>query len=69
MNRPLLRLGAPLTCASCGHRFEGHWIEGRETADQQCEACGHVTEATWPGFPREPRTVIVRAGDRDHHAA
>lgn len=66
---PLLKLDAPLTCSSCGHKFEGHWVEGDETADQQCPACGHVAEATWPGFPREPRTVVVRAGDRAHDAA
>jgi hypothetical protein len=54
-----LKLAAPLTCPSCGREFMGHWIEDRETADQQCPACGHVFEATWPGFPFEPETVIV----------
>jgi hypothetical protein len=54
-----LRLGAPLTCPSCGHEFEGKWIEDDETADQRCEACCHVFEATWPGFPFEPETVII----------
>lgn len=60
---PLLKLDAPLICASCGHEFEGHWTEGHETADQPCPACGHVCEATWPGFPYEPQMVIV--GEHD----
>ncbi len=58
-----IRLAAPLTCPSCGHKVTGRWLEGQETAAQQCGTCGHIFEATWPGFTFEPETVIVDAGD------
>jgi hypothetical protein len=60
-----ITLTAPLACPSCGHEVAGRWTEGRETAAQQCGACGHVFEATWPGFTFEPETIIVDGGDHD----
>ena len=56
----LIRFAAPLTCASCARGLEGHWIEGHETAAQTCPSCGHMFDATWPGFDFEPERVIVR---------
>jgi uncharacterized Zn-finger protein len=56
---PPLKLGAPLTCPSCRHRFKAHWIEGRETVDQACPSCGHVFKASWPGLPFRDETVII----------
>lgn len=53
------RLGAVLTCPSCGREFPACWAGDRETADRQCPSCGRVFEATWPGFTFEPETVII----------
>jgi hypothetical protein len=53
-----MRLAARITCPSCGRAFIGHWTEGSETAAQQCP-CGHVAEATWPGFTAEPETIVL----------
>ena len=55
----MIRHTAPLTCPSCGCKITGRWLSGQDTADQQCGSCGHVFEATWPGFPFEPEVVIV----------
>jgi hypothetical protein len=59
----VIRLSSPLTCPECGHEFTGRWIEDWETASQQCGACGHIFEATWPGFTFKPETVIVPAAE------
>jgi len=56
--RPISYTG-PLACPECGSKVTGHWLSSRKTADQQCPACGHVWEATWPGFSFEPELVIV----------
>jgi RNA polymerase subunit RPABC4/transcription elongation factor Spt4 len=56
-----IRLTAPLSCPSCGRGLTGRWLAGRETAAQQCRACGEVFTTTWPGFRFEPETEIVRA--------
>jgi hypothetical protein len=59
-----IRLTAPLTCPACGREVAGCWTEGRETDVQQCGACEHAFEATWPGFTFEPETtIVVRGGD------
>jgi uncharacterized Zn finger protein len=55
-----IRHAAPLSCPSCGCSLTGHWLSGRDSAAQQCGACGHVFEAIWPGFTFEPETVIAR---------
>jgi hypothetical protein len=52
-----IRLTAPLTCPSCGRELTGRWVAGRETAAQQCQ-CGHVFQATWPGWPVEPEVAV-----------
>ena len=54
-----IKLYAPLACPLCAHGFTAWWTEDHETADQQCVSCGHVFDATWPGFPFEPEVVIV----------
>ena len=54
---------APLTCLLCSHGFTGRWFE-QLTADQRCDGCGHVFEATWPGFHFEPETVILPREER-----
>lgn len=59
---------AVIDCPECGREVIGHWIQGRDTADQRCGACGHVFEATWPGFTFEPETVIV-SREPGHDAA
>jgi hypothetical protein len=60
-------LGAPLTCLSCGHEFQGEWWGNEpadETADQRCPECGHVFEVTWPGWQIEPDVIIIEpSGD------
>lgn len=56
----LIRLSAVLPCPECQRRITCRWTEGHETASQQCPSCGHVFEATWPGFIFEPETIIVR---------
>jgi hypothetical protein len=50
---------APLTCPSCGREFGGLWA-GDKTGPQYCP-CGHVFDATWPGFDVEPEVVIINA--------
>jgi hypothetical protein len=55
-----IRYTAPLTCPKCNSKVTGHWLSSHKTADQRCGACGHLFEATWPGFPVEPETVIIR---------
>ena len=56
--RAPLRHAAPLTYPSCGRKVDGRWPDGQYPAAQRCE-CGHVVEATWPGFTFEPELVIV----------
>ncbi len=58
-----LRYTAPLTCTTCGREFGGLWV-GERTGPQHCPY-GHVFTATWPGFPIEPETVIVRPSGGD----
>lgn len=63
--------GAVLGCPSCGREVTCRWPEDQYTANQQCRRCGHVFEATWPGFHFEPETIIVRlpGQERDDGAA
>jgi uncharacterized Zn finger protein len=49
----------PITCPSCEGRVLGRWHQGRNPETQRCRSCGHVFDATWPGFPFEPERVVV----------
>jgi len=53
---PRARLAAPLTCPACRSTIGGQW-NGTRTATQTCPDCGHVFDATWPGFPFQPETI------------
>lgn len=62
--------GAPLTCPSCGREVAGYWYQGREPEAQHCPSCGHVFEATWPGWTFEPETVIIEpSGEANRRGA
>lgn len=43
-----------------GHEFRGEWYDSKRAA-LTCPVCAVIFEATWPGFPAEPETVVITA--------